>query len=84
MSNDDVIYSDLEEAREALVRAISHALTDSDKEFLMAFNEGKLFWDKLGLKDLSYLPGIKWKQMNIAKIDKNKKYEQLKKLEQVF
>jgi hypothetical protein len=38
----------------------------------------------LGIKELESFPALRWKLLNIKKMDKHKHQEQLKKLEAVF
>lgn len=84
MTNIEVTYESLEEAREALIVAIKQALNEEDKEFLLSVKRGKPNWDKIGLPHIEQMPGIKWKLLNISRMDKEKHRGALEKLEKVL
>lgn len=84
MTNIDVSYETLEETREALIIAINKALNSDDKEFLLSVKHGKPNWDRLGLPHVEQLPGIKWKLLNISRLDKVKHRTAIEELEKVL
>jgi len=84
MSNSMVSYETLLEAREALIVTIHKALNDQDKEFLLSIKRGMPNWDKIDLPHIAQLPGIKWKLLNISRMDPIKHRLALEKLEKVL
>ncbi len=80
-------YVPLEElvaVRERLVELIHQRLTDSEKGFLLSFKNREPDWALLELDDVSDLPAIKWKQINLAKMPDDKHKLALDKLKEVL
>lgn len=76
-------YDDFEEARSRLIQTIHQYLTDQDREFLLSFKNGAPNWALYPIDELSNLPAIRWKQMNIQNLktkNPNKHQQQLNKL----
>jgi Nucleotidyl transferase AbiEii toxin, Type IV TA system len=84
MTNLHVSYEELIEAREALIKEIKHVLADNDKEFLVSIKRGNPEWNKIELPNIDQLPGIKWKLLNIRKMNKEKHKAAIEKLERVL
>ena len=59
-----------EEARTSLISQVNAALTETDKDFIISFEEGTPDWGKCCAGDLSSYPSIKWKLQNIIKLKK--------------
>lgn len=68
-----VEYWELENARTLLVSTILNQLSMNDKMFLMSVNNGEPNWDLINLKDIHIFPSVKWKLINIQKMDPIKK-----------
>jgi hypothetical protein len=64
-----------------VVGLTSSSMTDSDKEFLMSFKEGKPKWNLLPFDHIKNMPAIMWKLHNIQQMDSGKHKEMLKTLE---
>lgn len=66
----DILFSylDYESAREELKRQVNDSLTQTDKEFILSFEEGAPEWEKCCAGDLSRYPAIQWKLKNIRKL----------------
>jgi hypothetical protein len=78
-------YEDYEVTRENLVREINARWTDADRSLLLGFKQGKPDWSLLSLENLSRLPAVQWKLLNILKLKQQnpeKHAEQLKALEE--
>lgn len=71
MSDAPFTYQDYEEARRKLIRQVNDSLTETDREFLLSFEDGEPNWGKCCAGDLSRYPSVKWKLQNIAKLKKN-------------
>ncbi|WP_455585384.1 nucleotidyl transferase AbiEii/AbiGii toxin family protein [Bacteroides sp.] len=87
MSDVEFGYSDYEEARNNLITLVNSTLTETDKEFLLSFENGTPDWSKCGSGDLSGYPSVKWKLQNIAKLKtgNSKKHQQgIEKLQRFF
>ena len=71
MSDTPFTYADYEEARRNLIQQVNDSLTETDREFLLSFENGELDWEKCCAGDLSRYPSVKWKLQNIAKLKKS-------------
>lgn len=81
MTKMEVSYEELLSARENLIQSIHKILNDEDKDFLFSLKKGTPNWDKIGLLGIEQLPGIKWKLLNISRMDRAKHRIALEKLE---
>ena len=84
MVRDDISLERLYEARDQLLNSLKRRLTDDEKEFLLSVKRGEPEWEKLGIGDFSHFPGVKWKILNIQKMNKRKRMDAYKKLEKVL
>lgn len=84
MAETDVPLEELVAVRERLVELIHQGLTDSEKGFLLSFKKREPDWALLELDDVSDLPAIKWKQINLAKMPDDKHKLALEKLKEVL
>ena len=53
MSDVEFSYADYEETRVNLIAEVNAALTETDKDFILSFEEGTPDWDKCCAGDLS-------------------------------
>jgi hypothetical protein len=67
-------------ARENLVTQLLSGLTESEKEFLISVKSKKPNWDLIDVEHVKDLPAVKWKLLNLEKMDKNSHKEALTKL----
>ncbi len=80
-------YADYEEARESIIKKVNDSLTNTDKEFLLSFEEGTPQWEKCCAGNLSQYPSVQWKLQNINKLkskDPKKYKEGIDKLKSYF
>ncbi len=84
MSETDVPLKELVAVRERLVALIHQGLTNSEKGFLLSFKNREPDWGLLNLDDVSELPAITWKQINLAKMPDEKHKLALDKLKEVL
>lgn len=68
MSDTPFTYADYEKARRNLIQQVNDSLTETDREFLLSFENGEPDWEKCCAGDLSRYPSVKWKLQNIAKL----------------
>jgi hypothetical protein len=65
MTSGESSFDALISAREQLVSEIRSHLNERSKQFLLSFHELKPDWSLLATPDISNLPAILWKLMNI-------------------
>lgn len=68
----DVSLEDLESSRLKLIKLINNRLTDDEKQFLISFQKSQVDWSLLGLDKVNELSAVRWKQLNIDKMNANK------------
>jgi len=84
MTNEEVSYDELLEVRSKLVDLIRGILTQDEKKFLLLFKKGEPNWKLLGIEGVENLPAVRWKLINIQKIDKSKREDLIGKLRNVL
>ena len=72
---------ELEEARIRLVGTIRESLTGEEKDFILSVKRGVPRWECLGIKGIEHLPAVKWKLLNISRMDGKKHRSAILKLE---
>jgi hypothetical protein len=70
----------LMKTRVELISLIQSKLTDGHKEFLLGFKSGNSDWSLLPFEGVEELPSVKWKMINLEKMDVKKREEALEKL----
>lgn len=80
MITENIPVEVLEKSREDLVQKIREELTDNERRFILSVKEAKPVWELLGLEGVEDLPAIKWKLMNLSRMDSEKHKEALRKL----
>jgi predicted nucleotidyltransferase component of viral defense system len=76
-----VSREELEDARAKLVKALREGLTGKERQFILSVKKGEPDWDLIELEGVHRLPAVQWKLLNIAKMDKAKHKEALRRLE---
>ena len=66
-------YQDFKETRDTLIKTLNDDLTASEKNFLISIQQGSPEWELLGIPNLDQLPALKWKVLNVNKMDSAKK-----------
>lgn len=84
MTNINFDYSDFVKTRAALIERVNTSLTASDKQFLLSFFEAKPDWSLFRESRAQDLPAIKWKLMNLSKLDSVKRIAQIEALKSIF
>jgi len=84
MTTTPVDLSLLLETRIELIDLINKKLTPTHKEFLIGFKSGKPDWSLLPFKNIDQLPSIKWKELNLNKMNDVSRTEALNKLKDVL
>ncbi len=80
MTLEPVTVEDLEETREELIRRVHMSFTEDDKDFLLSIKEGKANWKLLGLPEIELLPAVRWKLMNLERIEAGKRRQLIERL----
>src|SRR3989338_894077 len=83
MASFEVKYEELVSVRKTLVEEINKRITDDERAFLVSFKEREPKWDLLGIEGVQDMPAVKWKLINLAKMndEKHKRaVHQLKKI----
>jgi len=75
-----VSYEELCATRESLVSMLTNEVTPEEKHFLVSVKEGVPKWDLLGLEGVEKLPAVKWKLLNIGKMEPSKHRDAVNKL----
>ncbi len=65
MSDEPFTYEDFETTRSLLIQTIHKNLTDTDKEFLLSFENGTPDWS---LYNFEEFPAVQWKLQNVRKL----------------
>ncbi|MDP2365205.1 MAG: nucleotidyl transferase AbiEii/AbiGii toxin family protein [Ignavibacteria bacterium] len=81
MTAEDVKLADLISVRSKLIAKMKISLTDEQKNFILSFKNKKPDWELSSIKGIENFPSVKWKLMNIEKMDKKKHklaYDKLK------
>lgn len=84
MTTDPIELSTLENTRKELIAIVNQKLTDKHKEFLMGFKKGNPNWNLLPFENIKELPSVKWKQLNLERMDAESKKLAIEKLELVL
>jgi len=80
MSEEDVSLEELEEIRALLIELVNAELTEEERQFLLSFKNKAPDWKLLGLDGVEVLPAVKWKQINLGKMEKDNHREAYEKL----
>ena len=84
MADELVSYDDLVKTRARLVYILKQGLTKNEKDFLLSFKNTEPDWKLLGIAGIENLPALRWKQINIQRMDSAKKKLSLNKLRLAF
>jgi hypothetical protein len=80
MTLEEVTCEDLEKTREELVSMIARELTIQEKQFIVSVKEGMPQWDLIGIEGVENLPAVKWKLLNISRMNPSKHKKAVHKL----
>ena len=77
-------YKILSDVRVRLVKALQLSITEDERLFLLSFKKGMPEWEKSGITGLDHFPAVKWKLLNIQKMNLNKHHIALRKLKKIL
>jgi len=80
MIAEDVTCEDLDKTRNDLISMLRSELTPEERRFILSVKEGHPRWDLLGLEGIENLPAVKWKLLNIERMDPSKHKKAVHKL----
>lgn len=63
----------LSATRDQLITHIVDRMPQEHRDFLISFERGEPDWDLLGLPDVADLPAVKWRQLNLDKLTREKR-----------
>ena len=84
MTDEEITLEELIDIQQQVPLLIRQSLDDDEREFLLSVKRGSPKWDILGFNHLGDLPALQWKLLNIARMDRTKHAESLRKLEKVL
>lgn len=87
MAKVDVPVEELEQVREQLIAVINKEMTAEERAFLLSFKELNPQWELLGLsniEEVSNLPSVQWKLLNLSKMDDKKHRQAMEKLKEIL
>lgn len=73
MTVDEVGLESLLETRNEMITKLHSALTEKDKQFLLAVKRGDADWNSFALPEVRYLPAIQWKLHNLEQMQIKKR-----------
>lgn len=80
MIAEDVTCEDLHTTRDDLVSMLRSELTTEERRFIVSVKEGHPRWGLLALEGIENLPAVRWKLLNIGKMDPSKHQKAAHKL----
>ncbi len=84
MTYEPVSIERLEKTLNKMVRKIHDAITDADRNFLLALKRGMPDWQTFALPEVERLPAIQWKILNLERMNPDKRKKAAAKLEKVL
>ncbi|MBW1739274.1 MAG: hypothetical protein JRJ69_17540 [Deltaproteobacteria bacterium] len=75
-----VTCEELKATRDGLVSMLRSELPPDEKRFIVSMKEGHPRWDLLPLEGIEKLPAVKWKLLNIGKMDPSRHRQAVHKL----
>ena len=73
MTEMEISYDELEEARKKLISLIQKTLTRRERGFILSIAEGEPDWSALDFQHLEKLPAIQWKLQNVRRMEEKKR-----------
>ena len=80
MIAEDIAFELLEMTRDELVTILRKELTPDERRFIVSIKQGQPLWDLLELEEIKDLPAVKWKLLNISRMDPTKHRKAVHKL----
>jgi len=84
MTQEEVSFQELQQVQEKLAPILVQSLDDDERAFLLSMKRGKPEWDRLDVDNLDQLPALRWKCLNIKKMNGAKRTSELNCLEKIL
>jgi len=84
MTDGAISYAELVAVRERLITDISNNLSENERHFLLSVKLGEPDWPLMPELKLQNLPALKWKVVNIRRMNKKKHQQAIDKLKRVL
>lgn len=84
MTREPVALDELIAARSAIIDAMVQGMPEAHRHFLMGFKRGEPDWSLLEIPSVAQLPAVRWKQMNLDKLAKDRRAALVASLEKVL
>jgi predicted nucleotidyltransferase component of viral defense system len=84
MTRISIEYDELVAARSRLLHDILTQLTENEKQFLLSLKMGKPDYTLMPYSHLDQLPALRWKLLNVQKIDQVKQRKMVNELEKIL
>ncbi|MBI5448616.1 MAG: nucleotidyl transferase AbiEii/AbiGii toxin family protein [Gammaproteobacteria bacterium] len=84
MTEKNIPFESLLETRDKLIKTINHDLLMSERKFLLSIKNGTPDYTLLSFSNLDQFPALRWKLINIKKIDRKKHSLMIDKLKTVL
>lgn len=84
MTSIEVKYEELVSVRKTLVEEINKRITDDERAFLISFKERAPRWDLLGVDGARDMPAVKWKMINLEKMETDKHKQSVHQLKKII
>ncbi|WP_426424136.1 nucleotidyl transferase AbiEii/AbiGii toxin family protein [Bradyrhizobium genosp. A] len=84
MTEEEVTLEELNAARETFIAEIVGKMPDAHRKFLISFVRGEPDWASIGLPEAANLPAVKFRQLNLDKLTKEKRAAEVAALEKVL
>jgi predicted nucleotidyltransferase component of viral defense system len=81
MSTEEISLKDLIQTRTSLVELIKEKLTTNERRFILSVKQRKPQWGLLDIEHIPDLPAVKWKMINLGKMDSSKQQKAAKRLQ---
>jgi hypothetical protein len=82
MTSENVTLDELLKSRDELISIIHTSLKKDEIDFLLSFKAKNPKWELLGFSGVENLPSVKWKMLNLNRMDSEKHAEAYNKLEE--
>ena len=79
-----VTLDDLLRTREDMVAEVVGGMPDEHRAFLASFERGDPDWSLLGAAHVRTLPAVRWRMMNVARLDTGRRADQVGRLERAL
>ena len=84
MTVNPITLDELNHTREKLIMQLLSDLIKNEKKFIVSVKSKKPQWDLIEVDHVKDLPAVKWKLLNLEKMDKKSHEQALTKLIKIF